>query len=163
MPRPPRPLWFSQIQNGLFIRNHLTQIVLKNAVKRVFCCLFVANKGMCVLRRKMINWGWDIVAVGKFYACLENVQRCIPEARQSGLHRLPHIRIRWVSDLSVDFSSRPPDARGLCFAQYVFFFFIYLLVYAVKVAGTVVHLGFFVLRREVTQAAAGGCRANNVR
>ena len=37
------------------------------------------------------------------------------------------------------------------------------LVYAVKVARTVVHLGDLVLRREVTQAPTDGCRANNVR
>ena len=48
------------------------------------------------------------------------------------------------------------------FAQY-FFFFIGWLVYAIKVAGTVVHLGDLVLGREVTQAPAGGCHANNVR
>ena len=58
-----------------------------------------------------------------------------------------------------------------------FFFlslFIYWLVKALKVAGTVVHLGDvvlwmmvqvgdLVLGRGVTQAPAGGCRANNVR
>ena len=43
------------------------------------------------------------------------------------------------------------------------FLFIGWLVYAVKVAGTVVHLGDFVFGREMTQAPAGGCRANNVR
>ena len=41
-------------------------------------------------------------------------------------------------------------------------FFIGWLVYAVKVAVTVVHLGNLVLGREVNQALAGGCRANNV-
>ena len=37
------------------------------------------------------------------------------------------------------------------------------LIYAIKVTGTVDHLGDFVLGHEVTQALAGGCRANNVR
>ena len=37
------------------------------------------------------------------------------------------------------------------------------MVYAIKVAGTVVYLGELVLGRKVTQAPAGGCRANNVR
>ena len=43
------------------------------------------------------------------------------------------------------------------------FFLVGWLVYAVKVAGTMVQLGDLMLGREVTQAPAGGCRANNVR
>ena len=50
--------------------------------------------------------------------------------------------------------------RGLCFVQY-FIYLYFLLVYSVKVEGTVVHLADLVLGREVTQAPAGGCRANN--
>jgi len=51
----------------------------------------------------------------------------------------------------------------MAIAAYVFaqYFFLYLLVrwlvYAGKVAGTVVHLGDLVLGREVTQASSGGC------
>ena len=46
------------------------------------------------------------------------------------------------------------------FAQYFF----YLLVYAIKVAGTVVHFVFAGLRAEEGYGApAGGCDANNVR
>jgi len=61
--------------------------------------------------------------------------------------------------------SRPPKAIAAdVFVQYfLIFFFINFLVYALNVAGTVVHLGDLVLGREVTQASAGGCRANNVR
>ena len=52
--------------------------------------------------------------------------------------------------------NNPPEARGLCFCPVLFYFFISLLVYAVKVAGTVGNLGDLVLGREVTQAPAGG-------
>ena len=55
--------------------------------------------------------------------------------------------------------SRPPEAIT---AQYTFLLLVGWLVYAVKVAGTVVHLGALVLGRDVTQAPAGSCRANNV-
>jgi len=48
------------------------------------------------------------------------------------------------------------------FLPATFFFFIYWLVYAVKVAGMVVHPGDLVLGREVTKAPACGCHANNV-
>ena len=52
----------------------------------------------------------------------------------------------------------------LLHSTYLFIYlFIGWLVYAVKVAGTVVHLGDLVLSLEVTQAPAVGCRANNVR
>jgi len=37
-----------------------------------------------------------------------------------------------------------------------------LLVYAIKVAGMVVHLGYLVLSLESCVAPAGGCRASNV-
>ena len=42
-------------------------------------------------------------------------------------------------------------------------FFLGWLVFAVKVAGAVVHSGDLMLGHEVTQAPAGGCRANPVR
>ena len=43
------------------------------------------------------------------------------------------------------------------------FFLVDWLVNAVKVTGTAVHLVDLVLKREVTEAPVGGCRANNVR
>ena len=53
------------------------------------------------------------------------------------------------------------------FAQYflfIYFFIYFLLVYAVKVAGTVVYLVFAGLRAEEGYGApAAGCRANTVR
>jgi len=43
-------------------------------------------------------------------------------------------------------------------------FFLYFLIgLGPQSGGTVVHLGDLVLGCEVTQAPAGGCRANNVR
>ena len=63
---------------------------------------------------------------------------------------------------SVFLSSPPKAIAAYVFARY-FLFFYFLLVYAMKVAGTVVYPGNLVLGREVTQASAGGCRANPVR
>ena len=65
-----------------------------------------------------------------------------------------------ITTISLVFINRPPEEiAAYVFAQYFFS----LLVYAVKVADTVVHLGDLVLGREVTQAPVGGCRADNVR
>ena len=59
--------------------------------------------------------------------------------------------------------SRPPKViAAYVFAQYFFFLFLVgWLVYAGRVAGMLVHLGDLVLGRGVTQAAAGGCRADS--
>ena len=62
--------------------------------------------------------------------------------------------------------SRPPKVIAVyVFAQYFFllFWLVGWLVYVGKVAGMLVHLGNLVLGCEVTQAPAGGFRANNVR
>ena len=98
------------------------------------------------------------------YGCLEDLVRVVVREFplvSANVGKLPVDLVREV-DYEVTLLATRHDS-GLCFCPVLFPFFLGWLVYAVKVAGMVVHLGDLVLRREMTQALAGGCHANNVR
>ena len=114
-----------------------------------------------------------ICYVGDSQGYSPRVCNAIRFMRSSSVSSEPYVRSRYTCyDLprttaaAFDcFVSSPPEAiAAYVFAQHFFIYWLVgWLVYAIRLAGTVVHLGDLVLGREVTQVPAGGCRANNVR
>ena len=103
--------------------------------------------------------------VQKWCIIIDGSHPLTPETYFPSIYFRPRNAVRSVRPTICPFVRRPPEANGLCFCtvRILFPFFLYWLVYAVKVAGTVVHLGVGMVCLDGCEAPAGGFCANPVR